>query len=136
MDKESDIAAIKEVFDQYVECLNTGNFDLFMSFWADDAVQMSGNTPTRIGKEQIRMGFKPAFNMMNLEMDIPSLDEIEVFGDIGLTRCTYTLKMTPKAGGETITAVPNGRDLALLKRQSDGSWKFAYDSSNSPVPPS
>lgn len=37
MDKESDIAAIKEVFDQYVECLNTGNFDLFMSFWADDA---------------------------------------------------------------------------------------------------
>ena len=135
MDEESDLAAIRKVFDEYVVSVNTGDFDHFISLWSDNAVQMSHNTPTRIGKSQIGAGMKPAFDMMNLDIIIDSLDEIKVYGDIGLTRCTYTLKMTPKTGGETITAISNGRGLAICLRQPDGSWKFAYDSSNSPVPP-
>jgi len=54
---------------------------------------------------------------------------------LGLTRCTYTLTMTPKAGGETINAMPDGKALTLLERQSDGSWKIVYDCFNSNVPP-
>jgi hypothetical protein len=43
--------------------------------------------------------------------------------------------MTPKAGGETINAVPDAKDLCLYERQSDGSWKIIYDCNNSNVPP-
>ena len=135
MDEESDIAAIRKVFDQYVLSVNTGDFERFISLWTDDAVQMSHDTPTRVGIEQIREGMKPAFDYMNLDITIENLEEIKVHGDIGLTRCIYTLKMTPKVGGETINVISNGRDLALCKRQPDGSWKCAYDSSNSPMPP-
>jgi len=56
-------------------------------------------------------------------------------GDFGLTRCKYTLKMTPKAGGETINAMPEGKALTLYERQSDGSWKIAFDCFNSSVAP-
>lgn len=132
---EADIAAIKEVFNQYVVAVNTGDFDLWISLWTDDAVQMPPDTPARVGKEQIREAMKPGFDQMNLDMTIHSIDDIKVYGDLGIVRCTYTLKMTPKAGGETINAVPDAKDLSLWERQSDGSWKLIYDCNNSNVPP-
>ena len=130
-----DITAIKEVLPQYAVGVNTGDFDLWISLWADDGVQMPPDTPTRIGKEQIREAMKPAFDQMNLDITIHSIEETKVYGDLGLTRCTYTLKMTPKAGGETIIAMPDGKALTLYERQSDGSWKIKYDIFNSNIPP-
>lgn len=132
---EADIAAIKEVLNQYVVAINTGDFDLWISLWTDDAVQMPPDTPARVGKEQIREAMKPGFDQMNLDMTIHSIDDVKVYGDLGIVRCTYTLKMTPKAGGETINAVPDAKDLSLWERQSDGSWKLIYDCNNSNVPP-
>lgn len=130
-----DITAINEVFNQYVVAVNTGDFDLWISLWTDDAVQMPPDTPARVGKEQIREAMKPGFDQMNLDMTINSIDDVKVYGDLGIVRCTYTLKMTPKAGGETINAVPDAKDLSLWERQSDGSWKLIYDCNNSNVPP-
>jgi uncharacterized protein (TIGR02246 family) len=132
--RESDIAAIKEVLNQYVVGVNTGDFDLWISLWTDDGVQMPPDTPVRVGKEQIREGMKPTFDQMNLEIAITTIDEAKVYGDLGLTRCTYTLRVTPKAGGETINVMPDGKALTLLVRQSDGSWRIAYDCFNSNTP--
>ena len=134
-EKKRVINAIKEMLSQYAYGCNTGDFDLWISLWADDGVQMPPDTPVRIGKEQIREGMKPAFDQMNLEIAITSIDEAKVYGGLGLTRCTYTLDMTLKAGGETIHAMPDGKALTLYERQSDGSWKIAYDCFNSNVPP-
>ena len=130
-----DITAIKEVLNQYAVGVNTGDFDLWISLWADDGVQMPPDTPARIGKEQIREAMKPGFDQMNLDITIHSIEEAKVYGDLGLTRCTYTLKVTPKAGGETIIAMPDGKALTLYERQSDGSWKIKYDIFNSNAPP-
>jgi len=135
MDKESDIAAIKDMLKQYTKGCNTGDFNFWISLWSDDGVQMPPDAPARIGKEQIRQGMKPAFDQMNLDIPKYSIEEAKVYGDLGLTRCTYTLKMTPKAGGETINAMPDGKALTLYERQSDGSWKIKYDCFNSNVPP-
>ena len=137
MDEErnSDITAIKETLSQYAVGFNTGDFDLWISLWADDGVQMPPDTPVRIGKEQIREGMKPAFDQMNLEIAITSIDEAKVYGGLGLTRCTYALKRTPKEGGEMITAMPDGKALTLYERQPDGSWRVVYDCFNSNVPP-
>ncbi len=132
---EADITAIKEVLNQYAVAVNTGDFDLWISLWADDGVRMPPGAPTQIGKEQIREEQKPGFDQMNLDITIHSIEEAKVYGDLGLTRCTYTLKVTPKAGGETIIVYPDGKALTLYERQSDGSWKIKYDIFNSNVPP-
>jgi uncharacterized protein (TIGR02246 family) len=134
-DVEADIAAIKEVLNQFAVACNTGDFDLWISLWADDGVQMPPDENSVIGKEQIREANKPGFDQMNLDIAITSIEDVKVYGDLGLTRCTYTLKVTPKAGGETINAMLNGKDLALYERQSDGSWKIVYDCFNSNAPP-
>ncbi|MBA7581240.1 hypothetical protein ES708_23142 [subsurface metagenome] len=94
---------------------------------------MPPGAPAKIGKEQIGKAAKPAFDKMNRDITI-HIKEAKVYGDLGLTRCTYTLKMTPKAGGETIT-LPEGKALTLYERQSDGSWKIIYDCFNSNFPP-
>jgi uncharacterized protein (TIGR02246 family) len=133
-EREEDIAALKDLLNQYVISCNTGDLDLFMSLWADNGKQMPPGAPTRTGREQIREAMKPTFDDMKLDMAIKSVDDVEVHGDVGFTRCTYTLKLTPKAGGETIVAVPDGKDLAVVRKQSDGSWKIVYDCFNSNVP--
>ncbi|GAH25945.1 unnamed protein product, partial [marine sediment metagenome] len=60
-----DITAIKEVLPQYAVAVNTGDFDLWISLWADDGVQMPPGAPAKIGKEQIGKAAKPAFDKMN-----------------------------------------------------------------------
>ncbi len=132
--RKSDIAAIKNTLKQYAKGCNTGDFDFWMSLWADDGVQMPPDAPARVGKEQIRENMKPVFDQFNLNIEV-DIAEGKVYGDYGLTRCTYTLDLTPKAGGETIHAMPDGKALTLYERQSDGSWKIVYDCFNSNVPP-
>ncbi len=135
MEKESkeNIAAIKEMLNQLAIGCNTGDFDLWISLWADDGTQMPPDAPARKGKEQIREGMKPVFDDMKLDIAIKSVDDVEVHGDLGLTRCEYAMKSTPKTGGETIYA--DGKALTLFRKQSDGSWKIVYDCFNSNVPP-
>ena len=134
-DVEADMTAVKEKLkNQFAGAINTGDFDLWISLWTDDGVQMPPGAPARIGKEQIREKMKPLFDQFILKIDI-DIAEARVYGDLGLTRCTYTLDITPKAGGETINAMPDGKASTLYERQSDGSWKIAFDCYNSNVPP-
>lgn len=50
-------------------------------------------------------------------------------------RYSYSLKFTPKAGGEEMEL--NGKLIFILKRQSDGSWKITHyiANHNTPSPP-
>jgi uncharacterized protein (TIGR02246 family) len=133
VDVEADIAAVKEMVNQYADACNTGDFDLWISLWADDAVRMPLDTPAQIGIEQIRAAMKPLFDQMTLEITI-TIEDAKVYSDLGLIRCNYTVNMTPKAGGETIHAMQDGKALTLFERQSDGSWKIIYDCYNSNIP--
>ena len=134
-ENKTDIEAIKEMGNQYAVAINTGDFELWISLWADDGVQMPPDTPARIGKEQIREAMTPVFEQMTLDIIITSIEDVKVYGDLGLTHCNYTLAVTPKAGGETVIAEPDGKALTLYERQSDGSWKIIYDCGNSNVQP-
>ena len=132
---EADITAIKEMLNRYAIITNAGDWDRWISLWADDGVQMPSDDPARIGKEQIRAGMKPLFDQLNLDIVIQSIEDARIYGDLGFTRCIYTLKATPKAGGETIDVMPEGKALTLYERQPDGSWKIVYDCFNSSTAP-
>ena len=132
---ESDVYAIKGVLVQYAETVRAGDFERWLSLWADDGVQMPPEAPTRVGKDAIRVGMKPAFDAMDLSITIHDIEDAQTWGDRGLTRCRYSLALTPKSGGDTINAMPDGKALTLYERQSDGSWKIVYDCFNSSAEP-
>ena len=132
-DTDADITAIKEILKQYEVACNTGDFDSWITLWADDGVRMPPDAPARIGKAQIIEEMKPVFEQIIFELTI-SIVDAKVYGDLGLIHCNYTLSVTPKAGGETIV-MPDGKALTLFERQTDGSWKIVYDCFNSNAPP-
>jgi len=49
--------------------------------------------------------------------------EIEVSGDLGYFWSSYTLTVTPKAGGDQINN--EGKSIFIIRRQDDNSWKIA-----------
>lgn len=132
----TDIAAIKEVLNQYAMGCTAGDLDLWMSLWANDGVQMPPDAPALVGKEEIRSAAKPEFDDLDMNLTILSIEDAKVTGGLGLTRCVYKLEVRPKAGGETIVAMPEAKALTLYQKQSDGAWKIVYDCFNSSIPPS
>lgn len=134
-----DIAAIREILKQYAMNISNDDFDSWISLWADDGTALPPDAPVCVGKEQIRRAVEPEFDAFSMQMDIVNIEDSRVYGELGFTRCKNILKVTPKAGGETVNAMPDGKALTLYKRQSDDSWKIIYDCYNSSVqenPPS
>ena len=131
---EVDIAAIEEVLNQYAVTVNAGDFEGWLSLHAEDVVKMGPDAPPIFGREAMRVAKQAGWDNFDLAMDLFP-EEAQVSGDMGFARGTYTLSITPKAGGETIVAVPEGKYLTICKRQADGSWQISHDCYNSNVPP-
>jgi len=129
----NDITAINELYDQYCFGVNTGDLDLFISLWTDDAIKMDVDFPAIFGKENIRAYFKVPFEQFNINAVIYGETEVQVFDDFAFSRGTYTLSLTPKEGGPTTYI--DGKWLDILKRQADGSWKIYIDCLNYNAPP-
>ena len=60
-------------------------------------------------------------------------EEIQVGGDWAFGWGNDTLTLTPVAGGLPIQL--RGRGLSIMRRQPDGSWKFARGMNNMTEPP-
>jgi ketosteroid isomerase-like protein len=60
-------------------------------------------------------------------------EEIQLSGNFGFARGTYSALLVPKAGGEEIPI--DGKYLTIFKKQADGTWKIYRDAFNSSVPP-
>jgi uncharacterized protein (TIGR02246 family) len=133
VDVEADIAALQEAMDMYALAMKAGDLDLWMSLYTDDTVKMAPDAPAVFGKEALRASMQPLFDNFTFEeMNIFDV-EIQLAGDYAFCRCNFTATMTPKAGGEP--AYIDAKDMSIMQRQADGSWKIYWDCWNSNVPP-
>ena len=119
---EADIAAIKTLINQVERAFNEGDLDAYMSTVADDAVVLEPNEPAIIGKEAIRdwYGF---IESMSFDMKI-FIDEIEVSGDWAFHRSNWKGSWTEEDSGQKTEI--ESKDIGILKRQPDGSWKTTH----------
>ena len=101
------------------------------SLYAADAVVMPTHQPMITGRDAIENYNKAFFDMFNATITITPV-ETKVFGDRALDRGTYTIQLTPKAGGSPM--MDEGKYLVLMQRQSDGSWKLTHDIDNTNLP--
>ncbi len=74
------------------------------------------------GKLAIRLLYKPLFEGYTIKGN-GSIVEIEVSGDLGYFRSSYTITAAPKGGGERIKS--KGKSLFIVKRQGSGHWRIA-----------
>ena len=127
----TDEQAIGDVLRRYAAMVNSGDLESWMALWAAHGCQMPPDATARVGVEAIREGMEPLFDQLDFEFDLASIEEATIFGDLGLTRCNYSLWATPKEGGDTFAVMADGKALTLYERQTDASWRIVYDSFNS-----
>ncbi|UCH14828.1 MAG: SgcJ/EcaC family oxidoreductase [Bacteroidales bacterium] len=125
---EADIAAINELYNNYIQCVNTDDLDNFMSTWADDAIRMEPGTPKIVGKENIRARFEPIFEQFTNKMVLIGEPKVQVSGDMAFGYGEVTLTSTPKEEGPVRQT--DIKWLDCLKKQADGSWKVYIDCIN------
>jgi len=100
----------------------------YLSYYADDAVEVPNGTAFLQGKENIAktMGFLD--NKDNHLTWSPVGAGIAASGDLGYTYGTYEFRSKDKDGKP---AVNHGKYTTIWKKQKNGSWKVALDMGNS-----
>jgi uncharacterized protein (TIGR02246 family) len=127
----SDPAPINAVRDRYMSMYNSGDVSGIGDLYADDAVVMNNNQEAAIGKQAIQQDAEGLVQMFTVNIAITPADT-QFAGDLAYEYGTYTMSLTPKAGGEAMQNT--GNYLVILKHGADGSWKLTREIGNNNKP--
>jgi ketosteroid isomerase-like protein len=75
-----------------------------------------------IGRDAIRSVYETVLHEYEFNSD-GIVKEVVVSDNLGYFWSTYTLTVTPRAGGEPICGT--GKSIFIVERNSDGQWKIA-----------
>ena len=124
----ADLAAIKKLEQEDIEVTLSQDPKGLVDVWAEDGVRFKpGSSPT-IGKQAIAAENEkfrsqyPNFKVLKYAPDLKTVRIAIVDGwaiEVGSVEATY--KMSAKDNPVSV----QDKGMRLLKRQSDGSWKFA-----------
>jgi uncharacterized protein (TIGR02246 family) len=130
--RATDEAAIRAADAAILQAANAKDANRVISSYAEDAVWLPPNAPIVQGKQSIRAGWSQllATPGLNIDWQIAKLD-ISRSGDLAYTFYTYQLTMQGQDGKPI---ADHGKDLAIWKKQGDGSWKMVADTFNSDLP--
>jgi ketosteroid isomerase-like protein len=104
----------------------------YMSYYAEDAVELPNGADMIQGKESIAKGMSFLDQKDNHLTWTPVHADMAASGDLGYTFGTYEFRSKDKDGKPT---VEYGKYASVWKKQKDGSWKVVMDMGNaSPGP--
>lgn len=127
---QSDIDAIGRARDSFLTGMANDDADAMAALLTDDGVAFPPNEDALVGRETNRAWHEERIAEFKTEFTT-STDELFGEGSMAFERFSYTLKLTPKAGGEPVE--DSGRCIWLWRREGDG-WKVARAMWNSPEP--
>jgi len=132
-DNSGDEDSLIALIDRYEYAANTGDLELFLSCFDEDAWRLPPNVLPRKGKDAIRDEMTPVFETMNLETTITSWEECIIEGDYAMSIIFYNIYAWPKGGdpSDRFPIEPDGKVCSVFERQDDCTWKLLYDTMNS-----
>jgi uncharacterized protein (TIGR02246 family) len=105
----------------------------FASYYAEDALALSPNTPLIAGKNKIQAGLTTLMADPNFALTFHSTRvEASQNGDM-----VYTIGAYSRTGSDPRSKQPvtdKGNYLTVWKKQADGNWKVVTDMDNSELP--
>ncbi|MDH3369625.1 MAG: DUF4440 domain-containing protein [Gemmatimonadota bacterium] len=126
---DEDRAAIRETAAAFHDAAAAKDWSAVVQFYTPDAVVMPPNQAALQGRAAIRewyASFPPV-----TDVDLPIVD-VDGRADLAYTRGTYTLTFAMEGAPQPIT--DRGKNLAIWRKQPDGSWQMAIDTFNSDLP--
>ncbi|KPK55811.1 MAG: hypothetical protein AMS21_13250 [Gemmatimonas sp. SG8_38_2] len=117
----ADVQAVQQLMVDLDASIAAGDLEGFLSFLADDFVDMPPNEPSLIGKQALRAHHEPLFAAFRFAVRHEEI-ETHAFDDVVIQRGAGVGEVTPKAGGDPI--VLDQKYLFVFRRQDDGSFKL------------
>ncbi len=128
----ADVQAIKKSCEDFLKACVAKDAKAVAALMTETAVYADENVPLLQGKEAIQKYHQRTFDQFDFEFTLPVADA-QAFGDFGVARGSFTLKLIPKGTGLASSRV-SGNWMTVLKRQGDGSWKWDQTVANSDQP--
>ena len=117
-------AAVSRTLEQYISSTNAGDLEAFKGILAVDVEFMPPDHPPVRGRESVGDWVRETFwDPFDIHFDA-SFERIVVSGGEAFAPGTFSLRMTPKEGGDAIDVT--GEFFNTFREESDGSWKYAY----------
>lgn len=132
-----DHAAITQQLARYEQALNASDVDAVMQLYAEDAVFMPQHSLPAVGRDAVRAAYQHVFDAIRLDIDL-TIDEIQVLSRdwaYARTRSNGTVKVLAT---DQPSAPEANQEVFLLRRESDGQWRFAryiFSTTNPPKAP-
>ena len=130
--RAQDERAIREADAATLKAAQAKDVDGAVANYAEDGSWLPPNAPIVNGKPAIRTGWLKLIGSPGFNIDW-QIDKLEVgrAGDFAYTIYTYQLALA-SPNGKPMT--DHGKDMAIWKKQSDGSWKMIADTFNTNLP--
>jgi ketosteroid isomerase-like protein len=104
----------------------------YMSYYAEDAVEVPNGGPLIQGKVNIAKGMGFLDDKNNSLAWAPVGADISASGDLGYTYGTFEFRSKDKDGKDV---TDHGKYTSIWKKQKDGSWKVVLDMGNTSSQP-
>jgi uncharacterized protein (TIGR02246 family) len=121
----ADEASIRTADSAFAASVNAGDAAKVGEVYAEDASLLAPNLPPQNGRRAIQAFWGGFLDAYTVRFEIAS-DTIEGRGDLAYNRGHYRFTAVPKAKGVPGVA-DEGKFLEILKKQADGTWKYAVD---------
>lgn len=124
----ADLAGIEKLHRADVDATLTQDPSLLINLWSDDCVKLGVPGPAIVGKKGIQEVYgkfraeHPDFKVLKYA---PEIQDVQVADGWAIEWVYYeaTFQMSTKDNPVSMRR----KDLRVLKRESDGSWKFARE---------
>lgn len=131
-DARDEHRAIKETLGQYESALNSANTAEIAQLFTLDGVMMAPDAPAAMGRNAIKASYGGLAETLSFNLAF-TVDKIEFIGDktaLLLSHSKGTVKVNDSGQATNAAAF---KELFVLEKQSDESWKFThYSFSSSP----
>ncbi len=121
-------AALVKIENDFLKAAADHGSQGYISYYADDAVELPNGDAILQGKENIAKTMKFLDDPGNHLTWAPVGAGMAASGDLGYTYGTYEFTSKDKDGKPV---VDHGKYATIWKKQKDGSWKVALDMGNS-----
>ncbi len=130
-DQARDLEAITALREENLAAINAGDVSTLLAEFTDDVVFLPADQPPVVGKAALEAWVRPIYEQYDFEIE-GTVKEVVVAGDWAFEWGLLTGTFRLLAGGEDMQV--DMKYVYIYERQSDGSWRCAYDIVNKNVP--
>ncbi len=125
--RAADAATIQAADADWAKAAEAKDLDKMTAPYLDDAVLFSPGAPAVVGKDNIRKFFSRMTNGPAMQFAFSNVTvDVARSGDVAEDRGSMQVTVTDKKGKST---TETGQYVLVWKKQADGSWKVAADTS-------